>query len=1183
MTEVYPCLGLDLKHAVRKWCHSACYEPWFKSTWFAVDNAFELSWEIGTFQTMSHASRFCMPSGCGISKKVSFAPNIEVKIARSCSSEASQACFTELDFAAWHDKPWRLHCAEPISFSASIRALSALQASVSPFLPAQIGREPLKSIENSTEFFQEPQSAQAVSIRTNSKCKHVEAFPIKQFHRSDACHDVPSNWGNDDGEPNMQNQPNQDADHDTNFFLHEAPDSVQILFDALLREGLIVGPRLTESVFLRSWHINHINDHRCWHPRIIELNGHWRFWLNDIISGWRDKNDPNEETIFSIVYPNPPRSGVDVEIIFDVIVSQGLEAPRQAGLISVLKRDDRAARARYSVAASLPDRTSGFQIAQSGEIIHECNLHTCVVRHAGVVIPFTMAPTHDMQDGDSFTIAVSTASASSTTTAQPQDAAAEHSEAAQPEQDRQQDHEEPSEDSSSSQASESDMHGVHIFRLGHPPDFGRLRWDSVEHVLTDAARAVQVPVQQCQCYHYLQCIPDDHTEQEEAIILQHVQDIAPGSTEKLVLIDLELHASMSASQATIAPRITRAVHKTVPTLLRSQLLQIARVAAYCEWSTSDCIVFCNRITWAKHDLGPKRIDHGTYFRIIIPPPPETHWEIGHTLKVFQEMAEVFESPEAGRLAEAFLRSGSSNSAIERPITARGNSATMTCKGADLGPFDIDVPMMIPPHIRQRRLRPEHDGSLQWLMDLGQIFADNAEAEAFEDELMLYVQTWFVHHERFTSCRMPRPLRLERQSITWIDEFRHLWRDQLARDIPFTIHVVRPRPPQPRTQNYACHVIIEQAKSPGRSAVILTALLESDTRDAAIQGAFSVPRWIRQQDIIDVMEIEPICTGRRCTSHLDGEPIHVVQATEVDSGRSIRIRIVPPSAQRPIHPNDNSPHFDDMILLQLTNQRIETASKSCDPQDVGQGDLDADRCVEDHDHFRFNAGAPVFVPNRRKIQDMPQYIQDLFALFATSAFAWEDESLATKVATWFVDHRHIAPHCFQHRFVTIMEDFDAWENHLKAAWLDMIDPTVLLTFHLVHPQPPHLEPDCAAHIVIVQAPRDSWVTSLVSILDAANVGPVIRRSAITTTNPVFVEHLLLTNGYDTACLQPTQTIQCAAWHDRVPMLPNVPTQGRNGLGVVIHFRRHVPMPVAVQPAAEDENALLQQPIVLTPES
>ena len=419
-------------------------------------------------------------------------------------------------------------------------------------------------------------------------------------------------------------------------------------------------------------------------------------------------------------------------------------------------------------------------------------------------------------------------------------------------------------------------------------------------------------------FHYLQAIPVDQTPREESIILQHVADIAPGSTERLVLIDIELHSSSLGDHATQAPRIARQVHRVVPMLTRSQLLLLARVSAYCEWSPVDCLVFCNQGLWPQQEQGPRRILHGMYLRIVIPPPPQAAWEIGFTLRTFQDAAEMFDQPEAGRVAVEILQrnfpspdvSGSPGPADTIPVTS--------CKGADLGPYDIDVPTMHAPSAYHRRLRPPHDGTLQWLLDLGQIFATSAEDEAFVDEPLLYVQTWFINHETFMACRDPRPLRLERQSVTWIDDFRHLWHDRLNRRQPFSLRVVRPTPPQPRSQHYACHVLVEQASRPTRSAVVLTALLEGDRRDGFIQGAFSIPSMVRHQDIVDIMEIEPFCDGRRCTMHMDDIPLHLIAATEVPSGRSIRIRIFDPSSQRPVPPDSDMPHFEDLVFLQMSS-------------------------------------------------------------------------------------------------------------------------------------------------------------------------------------------------------------------------------------------------------------------------
>ena len=261
--------------------------------------------------------------------------------------------------------------------------------------------------------------------------------------------------------------------------------------------------------------------------------------------------------------------------------------------------------------------------------------------------------------------------------------------------------------------------------------------------------------------------------------------------------------------------------------------------------------------------------HGMYLRIVIPPPPNAAWEIGFTLRTFQDTAEMFDFPEAGRLAEEILRN--TFATLEQQTQPGHDTSTpMTqYKGADLGPYDIDVPTMYAPPAYRHRLRPPHDGTMQWLMDLGQICVNSAEDEAFEDEPLLYVQAWFINHEQFRSCRDPRPM---------IDDFRHLWNDRLDGRRNFSLHVVRPRPPQPRYHNYACHVLVEQAITPTRSAVVLTALIDGDRRDGFFQGAFSTTHVVRQHDLIDPTCLQPYWQNDTpCASPETSCPLHSLHA------------------------------------------------------------------------------------------------------------------------------------------------------------------------------------------------------------------------------------------------------------------------------------------------------------------
>ena len=567
-----------------------------------------------------------------------------------------------------------------------------------------------------------------------------------------------------------------------------------------------------------------------------------------------------------------------------------------------------------------------------------------------------------------------------------------------------------------------------------------------------------------------------------------------------------------------------------------------------------------------------------YFRIIIPPPLNNAWEIGHALRIFEETAALFDFPESSRVAVEILNNNPQGPVYDATTNnlACGNTQ---CKGADLGPYDIDVPITNPPPEYRRRLRPEHDGTLQWLLDLGHIFGQEAEEEAFAEEPMLYVQTWFVNHRHHTSCRRPRPIRLDRYSVTWIDDFRQLWADVLQRNEIFSLRVVRPRPPQARLSNYACHVIVEQAVCPQRAACVITALFEGDRTDGFIQGAFSLPVVIREQTVIDAIEIEPFCEGRSRTITCGTAPVHLVEATEITSGCSIKVRVTKPQSQLPISPRAEQDHFEDIVMLQTPPPRtlcLDAIVHSCHT-DFGFKVSSGNPSMGTDQNFEFNADAAEFRPGAWNIRAQPEHIQDIYAQWSQRARAWEGEAPVSNVIAWFVDHRH-EWHCYHARVVALYEDFEDWERRMRQTWEDKIDPNVLLEFNIVSPIPPRLEQNVAAHVILVQAPGDTLVTSLVTASDPAIYGPEPRRAAITTHEHIRVEHILRPCNYDPVCLQPGSQVQCQVWYDRINLLPGMPIPGRSGYSIVVLVHR-LPIPILHMPTqtvihAHDENVHLQ---------
>ena len=76
-----------------------------------------------------------------------------------------------------------------------------------------------------------------------------------------------------------------------------------------------------------------------------------------------------------------------------------------------------------------------------------------------------------------------------------------------------------------------------------------------------------------------------------------------------------------------------------------------------------------------------------------------------------------------------------------------------------------------------------------------------------------------------------------------------------------------------------------------------------------------------------------------------------------------------------------------------------------------------------------------------------------------------------IITWFVEHWLHYPTCIASRHVHLNENFQDWEQAIRSRWSEWNDFRLLLEFHVVLPQPPNMEAGIAAHVILIQAPRE----------------------------------------------------------------------------------------------------------------
>ena len=311
---------------------------------------------------------------------------------------------------------------------------------------------------------------------------------------------------------------------------------------------------------------------------------------------------------------------------------------------------------------------------------------------------------------------------------------------------------------------------VKLYRLHGPTIQARVRWGQFDNLILDVASILQVPVAQITALHHIHAGPVDETDNDMSIIVHMLHDIPDGSSDKLILMDLEL-------QPTDIPRtpvVTRHVHRVVLHMARVRILMLGGVQDFCRPYDDRCLVHVDHNLWALHDVGVRRFSHGQYVRVAVPPTEEQDLD---------RMDLLMQEDATGFLQTAWdIRPGDGFQAQPNPNT-------------DI----IDVPCMLPPQVPMQRICPAIAGDFRWMQDIGELFTRYGHFEPRSGITFLHIMTWFVHHETHRVCADPRMIRLEEQAIMWSEDTRFAWRDLLDPTRALSIHLIQPCPPPEKGQ------------------------------------------------------------------------------------------------------------------------------------------------------------------------------------------------------------------------------------------------------------------------------------------------------------------------------------------------------------------------------------------------
>ena len=497
----------------------------------------------------------------------------------------------------------------------------------------------------------------------------------------------------------------------------------------------------------------------------------------------------------------------------------------------------------------------------------------------------------------------------------------------------------------------------------------------------------------------------------------------------------------------------------------------------------------------------------------------------------------------------------------------------------------------------------------WLLDL-QRLAQQLERQCatdYPEGVLFTVYTWYLDHAISQQCNDPKLATLGGFPNEWEEDILFPWRHKIRPEHVF-LDVVSPSVSRISIEEHIAHVIITQRQQELISVLLVLDFSRAYSRRMIIRRAIAVPKVCTLQDIALV---DPVVADHVDSLQWEYPALsHHHQSFRTRNGMSLQLRIVETEREPDEFPLDAFSTFQTFIqqssrpstLVQTTATRATNAVASWCPVEQHAQALDVDSGPHQHqaglsrtsirhgidlppeEHeertYDFNIHAPPFIPTDMPQEHFPDYVHELFDVWGNDAFSWEGELASTTIITWFVDHMVLYPIGIESRIVQLYADVNTWEPAIRRCWQDVLDPQQPVEFRIVNPAPPQLEPGITAHVIVVQAVRPTWASSLVSVDDpwmtVQNSGHIMRL-VVTTDLQFMVDHIVQVCGYPVGCLYSQVPIQCQATIQNQPFPPGINWLGSTGNSIMLQVTRPAIVPIH---AEQDPNvALCQTGVVL----
>ena len=153
--------------------------------------------------------------------------------------------------------------------------------------------------------------------------------------------------------------------------LDEQPEFIYNLFQQLEEHGQVEVEEEGQVLYVNTWYLHAPEHVRCHEYRTVRLTSDFQHWQHHLLMAWRDRLADGFPIAFYLVFPQPPTTRMQPEILPHLILVQQEPPEQKAAVITVIDTL-RPESSFVHTATFLPTQTGKFEIATALELLDRC-------------------------------------------------------------------------------------------------------------------------------------------------------------------------------------------------------------------------------------------------------------------------------------------------------------------------------------------------------------------------------------------------------------------------------------------------------------------------------------------------------------------------------------------------------------------------------------------------------------------------------------------------------------------------------------------------------------------------------------------------------------------------------------------------------------------------------------------